>query len=99
MEKNKSDILLNERDFSKVIFQEEKVSSRKPWRERKLKAIIDDLREGDRLILLEPSCLDRLRDLVPGDGLNIPIKEKFFLLRQFVNSSLPFSASMSNDPW
>jgi len=39
LEKNKSDILqfTNERDFGKVIFQEEKASSRKTWRERKLK--------------------------------------------------------------
>jgi len=60
-EKNKADILTfaNERDFGKVVFVEEKVSGRKSWKERKIKDIIDDLGEGDRLIVPELSRLGR----------------------------------------
>jgi DNA invertase Pin-like site-specific DNA recombinase len=61
LEKNKGDILhlANERDFGKVKFVEEKVSGKKPWRERKIKAVIDDLKKGDRLIVPELSRLGR----------------------------------------
>jgi len=61
LEKNKYDILhyTNEMGFGKVIFFEETVSGGKPWRERKLGAIIDDLLEGDHLIVPELSRLGR----------------------------------------
>ena len=60
-EKNKADILkfANDRDFSKVHFVEEKVSGIKSWKERKIKNIIDELGEGDRLIVPELSRLGR----------------------------------------
>jgi DNA invertase Pin-like site-specific DNA recombinase len=60
-EKNKSDILkfANDRDFGKVHFVEEKVSGIKSWKERKIKNIIDELGEGDRLIVPELSRLGR----------------------------------------
>ena len=60
-EKNKADILkfANDRDFGKVHFVEEKVSGTKPWKERKIKAIIDELGDGDRLIVPELSRLGR----------------------------------------
>jgi DNA invertase Pin-like site-specific DNA recombinase len=61
LEKNKADILTlaNDKDFGKVKFGEEKVSGRKPWRERKLKSVIDELGDGDRLIVPEMSRLGR----------------------------------------
>ena len=42
LEKNKADILqlANEKDFGRVKFIEEKVSGRKPWKERKIKQIM-----------------------------------------------------------
>jgi DNA invertase Pin-like site-specific DNA recombinase len=60
-EKNKHEILkvANDKDFGKVQFIEEKASGKKSWKERKIKQIIDDLREGDRLIVPELSRLGR----------------------------------------
>jgi DNA invertase Pin-like site-specific DNA recombinase len=60
-EKNKHEILklANDKDFGKVQFIEEKVSGKKSWKERKIKQIIDDLKEGDRLIVPELSRLGR----------------------------------------
>lgn len=60
-EKNKTDILkfANDRDFGKVHFVEEKVSGVKSWKERKIKNIIDELTEGDKLIVPELSRLGR----------------------------------------
>ena len=59
--KNEADILKlsNEMDFGKVEFVVEKISGTKNWKERKLKGIIDGLREGDRLIVPELSRLGR----------------------------------------
>ena len=60
-EKNKAEILTmaNEKKFGHVRFVEEKVSGKKPWRERKIAEIIDDLGENDRLIVPELSRLGR----------------------------------------
>jgi DNA invertase Pin-like site-specific DNA recombinase len=61
LDKNRHDILefANNRDFGKVKWVEEKVSGKKPWKERKIKSIIDDLSKGDRLIVPELSRLGR----------------------------------------
>jgi DNA invertase Pin-like site-specific DNA recombinase len=61
VEKNKNEILqlANDKDFGKVVFFEEKVSGKISWKERKIKNIIDDLGEGDRLIVPELSRLGR----------------------------------------
>ena len=60
-EKNKAEILslANDKRFGHVKFIEEKVSGKKSWKERKIKSIIDDLGEGDRLIVPELSRLGR----------------------------------------
>ena len=60
-EKNKAEILklANDKDFGKVIFFEEKVSGSKSWKDRLIKNIIDDLGNGDRLIVPELSRLGR----------------------------------------
>ena len=60
-EKNKAEVLkfANERDFGRVHFVEEKVSGTKSWKERKIKKIIDELGEGDILIVPELSRLGR----------------------------------------
>jgi DNA invertase Pin-like site-specific DNA recombinase len=59
--KNKADICLfaNDRKFGTVEFIEEKVSGTKSWKERKIKNIIDELGEGDRLIVPELSRMGR----------------------------------------
>jgi DNA invertase Pin-like site-specific DNA recombinase len=60
-EKNKMEILkmANEKDFGQVLFVEEKASGKKSWKERKIHQIINDLAEGDRLIVPELSRLGR----------------------------------------
>ncbi len=60
-EKNKADILkfANDRKLGHVDFIEEKVTGKKSWKERKIKGIIDDLGDGDRLIVPELSRLGR----------------------------------------
>ena len=60
-EKNKADILslANDKHFGHVEWVEEKISGKKSWKERKIKQVIDDLSEGDRLIVPELSRLGR----------------------------------------
>ena len=60
-DKNKAEILslANDKKFGHVKFIEEKVSGKKNWKERKIKGIIDELGEGDRLIVPELSRLGR----------------------------------------
>ena len=60
-EKNKADILkfANDKDFGRVEFIEETASGKISWRKRKIKLIIDQLGEGDRIILPELSRMGR----------------------------------------
>ena len=60
-EKNKAEILslANDKRFGHVKFIEEKVSGKKSWKERKIKKVIDELGEGDRLLVPELSRLGR----------------------------------------
>ena len=60
-DKNKKEILFfaNNRKFGNVDFVEETVSGKKSWKEREIKNIIDELDEGDRLIVPELSRLGR----------------------------------------
>ena len=60
-EKNKNDILkfANDRAFGTVEFISEKISGTKPWKDRKVKQVIDELGDGDRLIVPELSRLGR----------------------------------------
>lgn len=60
-EKNKADVLVfaNEKRFGNVDFIEEKISGRVPWKERKIGKILEDLQEGDILIVPEFSRLSR----------------------------------------
>jgi len=61
VEKNKADILLlaHRQDLGRVHFVEETVSGRVPWRQRKLAAILEELRPGDSLVVSELSRLGR----------------------------------------
>jgi len=60
-EKNKTAIraFANQKGFTKVQFIEEKLSGKVPWRERKIKDLIDNLQPHDKLILPELSRLGR----------------------------------------
>ncbi|BBP02284.1 recombinase family protein [Sulfuriferula nivalis] len=61
IEKNKADILhfANDRNFGKVHFVEEVASGRKPWRERKIAEVLEELQDGDAIIVAELSRLGR----------------------------------------
>ena len=53
LEKNKADILsfANHHDLGKVNFVEEIASGRKPWRARQIAQVLEELREGDAIIV------------------------------------------------
>lgn len=61
LEKNKSDILhlANAYDLGRVQFVEERVSSRVPWRKRKVADVLEQLGAKDNLIVSELSRLGR----------------------------------------
>jgi DNA invertase Pin-like site-specific DNA recombinase len=61
LEKNKADILhfANHHDLGKVSFVEEIASGRKPWRERQISQVLEELQDGDAIIVAELSRLGR----------------------------------------
>jgi DNA invertase Pin-like site-specific DNA recombinase len=61
LEKNKFDILhlANEKGLGKVTWVEETITSRVSWKKRKIAQIIEDLGQGDHLIVSELSRLGR----------------------------------------
>lgn len=61
LDKNKSDILhlANDKNLGKVTFVEEKAPGTISWHKRKIAEVINDLREGDSLIVSELSRLGR----------------------------------------
>ena len=61
IEKNKADILLfaNRLDLGKVHFVEETASGRIPWRERQIAVVLEELQDGDAIIVAELSRLGR----------------------------------------
>lgn len=61
LEKNKADILFfaNYHDLGQVNFVEEVASGRKPWRERHIANILEQLQAGDVMIVAELSRLGR----------------------------------------
>jgi DNA invertase Pin-like site-specific DNA recombinase len=61
LEKNKADILFfaNHHDLGQVSFVEEVASGRKPWRERHIANILEQLQAGDVMIVAELSRLGR----------------------------------------
>jgi len=61
LEKNKADILryANDKDLGKVEFVEEKVSGTVSWKKRKIADIIEQLAEGDNIIVSELSRIGR----------------------------------------
>ncbi len=61
IQKNKADILnlANEKSFGKVHWREEQVSGRVSWKNRKIANAIEELQDGDNLIVSELSRLGR----------------------------------------
>jgi DNA invertase Pin-like site-specific DNA recombinase len=61
IEKNKTDILrfANQHDLEKVRFVEEVASGRIPWRERRIATVLEELQDGDAIIVAELSRLGR----------------------------------------
>ena len=80
LEKNKSEILklANDKDLGKVFFVEEKVSGKINWRKREIANIIDNVMEGDNIIVSELSRLGRsmlevmeILSIAKNKGINI----------------------------
>jgi DNA invertase Pin-like site-specific DNA recombinase len=61
LEKNKADILhfANQRDLGKVHFVEEVASGKKPWRQRLIAEVLDELQSDDIIVVSELSRLGR----------------------------------------
>ncbi len=61
LEKNKADILTlaNNKDLGKVTFVEEIISGKVSWRDRKLAAVLNELKKGDSIVVSELSRLGR----------------------------------------
>lgn len=61
IEKNRADILrfANQHDLGKVHFVEEIASGRKPWRERLIAQVLEELQSGDAILVAELSRLGR----------------------------------------
>lgn len=61
IEKNKADILTlaNDKGLGKVCFEEDKVSGKVPWRNRKIAGVLESLRDGDNVLVSELSRLGR----------------------------------------
>lgn len=61
IQKNKTDILYlaNDKNLGNVVWIEEKISGRIHWRKRKIADVLDELQQGDNLIISELSRLGR----------------------------------------
>ena len=61
VEKNKATLLAlsNDKDLGKVEFIEETVSGKVSWRDRKISTVLEELKQGDRILVSELSRLGR----------------------------------------
>ena len=61
LEKNKADILLlaQKKELGQIHFVEEKVSGKLSWRKRKIATVLDELKQGDNIVVSELSRLGR----------------------------------------
>jgi DNA invertase Pin-like site-specific DNA recombinase len=61
LQKNKADILhlANEKNLGRVQWVEEKVSGKVSWKKRKIAEVVEELKDGDHLIVSELSRLGR----------------------------------------
>ena len=56
---HKNSNLANDKGLGKVSFVEEKVSGKVPWRKRKIAGVLEDIRNGDNILVSELSRLGR----------------------------------------
>lgn len=61
LDKNKSDILMfaHDKELGQVSFVEETISTRVPWRSRKIASVLEEVGAGDNIIVSELSRLGR----------------------------------------
>ena len=80
IEKNKADILrlANDKDLGRVHFIEEKASGKISWRKRKIADVLENLQDGDNIVISELSRLGRSmregrerRSLATQKGINV----------------------------
>ena len=92
LDKNNAEILRLVHDkhlgSGHVVFVEEKASGKKPWRERRIAEIMDDLVEGDNLVVSEISRLGRSM-LEIMEILSIATSKKLESIQSKANRSCP----------
>ena len=95
----------NNRKLGNVEFIEEAVSGRKPWKNRKLKDLIDNLQSGDNLIVAELSRLGRsmleimeLLSILLRKGVNVYVVKGNYELKDDIQSKvLTFAFSLASE--
>ena len=104
-EKNKNQVraYANKMGFPKVEFLEEKISGKIPWKERKVRDLIDNLQKGDKLILPEISRLGRssleimeMLSILKGRGVAVyDLKNKWELNGSLQSEVMAFCFSIA----
>lgn len=105
IEKNKAEILAlaNDKDLGKVYFVEEKISGTVPWRKRKIAGILDEMQNGDNILLSELSRLGRsmlecmeILSIATQKGINIyAVKGNWQLDRSIQSKIVAMAFSMA----
>jgi len=97
LEKNKSDILLlvHNKELGPVSFVEETISSRITWRNRKIATVLNELENGDNIIISELSRLGRsmlecmeILSIALQKGINIYAVKGNWLLDHSIQSKI-----------
>ena len=97
LDKNRADILAlaNRENLGRVEFVEEKASGKIGWRKRKIAEILDELREGDALIVSELSRLGRsmlecmeILSIASGTGIRVYAIKGSWRLSETIQSKI-----------
>ena len=107
IEKNKADILnlANDKTLGKVYFVEEKVSGKVPWRNRKIAGVLEDLQDGDNILVSELSRLGRsmlecmeILSIATQKGINIyAVKGNWQLDHSIQSKIIAMAFSMASE--
>ena len=105
IEKNKSDILklVNAKEMGKVLFIEEKVSGKVSWRKRKIADVLEELQDGDNIVISELSRLGRsmlecmeILSIATQKGINVyAVKGNWQLDRSIQSKIIAMAFSMA----
>lgn len=105
IEKNKADLLrlANDKEMGTVRFIQEQVSGRVVWRKRKIAGILEELQEGDNLLISELSRLGRsmlecmeILSIAAQKGINVyAVKGNWHLDQSLQSKILAMAFSMA----